>query len=95
MRKPKTLEEWQRYFAEAKTAGKTRKQMADELGIATSAIGYHMGKLRKTESSTLVKLPRSQSTPNTKTVVVFPSGIRTEISGVHAKEVIQWVADLK
>jgi predicted ArsR family transcriptional regulator len=48
MRKPKTLEEWQRYFAEAKTAGKTRKQMADELGIATSAIGYHMGKLRKT-----------------------------------------------
>jgi hypothetical protein len=95
MRKPKTLEEWQRYFAEAKTAGKTRKQMADELGIATSAIGYHMGKLRKTESSTLVKLPRSQSTPNTKTIVVFPSGIRTEFLGVSPKEILEWVAAIK
>jgi hypothetical protein len=51
--------------------------------------------LRNQEAKQLVKVPRIHVPQGGKTVVVFPSGIRTEISGVHGKEVIQWVADLK
>jgi 1-acyl-sn-glycerol-3-phosphate acyltransferase len=95
MPQPQTIGEWKKYFDAAKADKKTRKEMAEELEIAVSAIDYHRGRIRNQEAKQLVKVPRIHVPQGGKTVVVFPSGIRTEISGVHGKEVIQWVADLK
>jgi hypothetical protein len=95
MPQPQTIGEWKKYFDAAKADKKTRKEMAEELEIAVSAIDYHRGRIRNQEAKQLVKVPRIHVPQGGKTIVVFPSGIRTEFLGVSPKEILEWVAAIK